>query len=112
MRPPCRWWVPSPLDPSDDAGIEKAVCTFMDLPAPIETACEDQSTFFHLLFSVTPNTPGNDTRQSTEKNEPSRVLQAMYEIIVRRGFLSKPFLAILSAPRLQFASDFPGKAET
>ena len=36
----------------------------MDLPAPIETACEapdQKSTFFHLLFSVTPKTPGNAT---------------------------------------------------
>ena len=36
----------------------------MDLPAPIETACEapdQKSTFFHLLFSVTPKTPENAT---------------------------------------------------
>ena len=36
----------------------------MDLPAPIETACEardQKSTFFHLIFSVTPKTPGNAT---------------------------------------------------
>jgi hypothetical protein len=31
-------------------------------PAPLETACEDQhSTFFHLIFSVTPITPENTT---------------------------------------------------
>jgi hypothetical protein len=43
----------APLDPSDDAGIEKAVRAFMDLSAPIETACEDQkSDFFHFLFSL------------------------------------------------------------
>ena len=56
---------PVPLDPSDDAGIEKAARTFVNLPvppAPLETACEDQkSTFFHLLFSVTPSSPGNAT---------------------------------------------------
>ncbi len=34
----------------------------MDLPAPIETLCEDQTlTFFHFRFSITPITPGNAT---------------------------------------------------
>ena len=56
---------PAPLDPSDDAGIEEAVLTFFGLPGvpvPIETACADQnSNFFHLLFSVKPNTPEKAT---------------------------------------------------
>uniref|UniRef100_A0A7S0MH47 Uncharacterized protein n=1 Tax=Cryptomonas curvata TaxID=233186 RepID=A0A7S0MH47_9CRYP len=61
---------PDPLDPSDDAGIETAVRTFMDLPTPIETACEDQqSTFFHIRFLVTPNTPGNATGDWKKRRE-------------------------------------------
>ena len=56
---------PALLDPSDDAGIEKVVRTFLGLPGvpvPIETACETQkSNFFHLLFSVKPKTPEKAT---------------------------------------------------
>ncbi len=49
---------PQPLDPADDAGIENAVRTVLDLPAepaPIEQACEDRkSNFFQILFFVKP----------------------------------------------------------
>ena len=63
---------PAPLDPSDDAGIEKTVLSFLGLPAPIETACEDEKpTFFHLGYSVTPKVPGKFTEDWKERPEES-----------------------------------------
>ena len=60
---------PVPLDPSDEAGIEKAArAFFLNVPSsPIGTLSEHQksahqkSTFFHLFFSVTPEIPEKAT---------------------------------------------------
>jgi hypothetical protein len=95
MRPFCRRWAFR----LPDTGIEKAVSTSLNLPlAPIETACEDKkSTVFHLLFAVTPSTPGNTTADWEKLAEES--LASMYGIIVRNAFLYKPSILILSASR-------------
>jgi hypothetical protein len=77
MRPSCRQraFARSTLAlprPSDDTGIEKTVLTFLGLPDPIETACEDEkSTFFHLGYSVTPKVPGKFTEDWKKRPEES-----------------------------------------
>ena len=59
----------------------------MDFPAPIETACEDQkSTFFHLFFTVSPNTPGNataDWKKLAEESLASYVRNCVEGVLVQ-----------------------------
>ncbi len=77
----------------------------MDLPAPIETACEDlTSTFFHLLFSVTPNTPGNDTVSADWKQRTEQSLASYIRTHCEEGVLVQ--VVLTNTLRLEVAIRF------
>jgi hypothetical protein len=80
----------------------------MVLPAPIDTACEDRkSTFFHLFFSVTSNTPGNATVTADWKKRAEESLASYVRINCAEGVLVQA--ALTNTLRLEAAIWFFGQ---
>ena len=80
-------------------------CHPLRLRQRARTKSQRSSIFFFQLRPVHQETP-----QPTGKSSLGRVLRAIYGIIVRRAFLYKLSILILSASRSQFGC--PGKAGT
>ena len=106
---------PVPLDPSDEAGIEKAArAFFLNVPSsPIGTlsahqkSAHQKSTFFHLFFSVTPEIPEKATVTEDWKNCAADCVSRYIQKACAEGVLVQAFHGNIL--RLEVALRFSGQ---